>query len=149
MEPRPRKLLDQVSDLLRVKHYSYRTEQTYIQWIRRYILFHNKTHPKDMGSAEIEAFLTHLAVQGQVAASTQNQALSAILFLYREVLRQELDASIDAVRAKQPRYLPTVLTLDEVRSVKTGVSQFQPQHILPIDSTTDSNGKACLSVAVR
>ena len=90
MEPRPRKLLEQVSDLLRVKHYSYRTEQTYIQWIRRYILFHNKTHPKDMGSSEIEAFLTHLAVQEQVAASTQNQALSAILFLYREVLRQEL-----------------------------------------------------------
>ena len=87
MEPRPRKLLEQVSDLLRVKHYSYRTEQTYIQWIRRYILFHNKTHPKDMGSSEIEAFLTHLAVQEQVAASTQNQALSAILFLYREVLR--------------------------------------------------------------
>ena len=84
MEPRPRKLLEQVSDLLRVKHYSYRTEQTYIQWIRRHILFHNKTHPKDMGSAEIEAFLTHLAVQGQVAASTQNQALSALLFLYRE-----------------------------------------------------------------
>ena len=87
MEPRPRELLEQVSDLLRVKHYSYRTEQTYIQWIRRYILFHNKTHPKDMGSSEIEAFLTHLAVQEQVAASTQNQALSAILFLYREVLR--------------------------------------------------------------
>jgi site-specific recombinase XerD len=93
MEPRPRKLLEQVSDLLRVKHYSYRTEQTHIQWIRRYILFHNKTHPKDMRSAEIEAFLTHLAVQEQVAASTQNQALSAILFLYREVLRQELDVS--------------------------------------------------------
>ena len=117
MEPRPRKLLEQVSDLLRVKHYSYRTEQTYLQWIRRYILFHNKTHPKDMGSPEIEAFLTHLAVQEQVAASTQNQALSAILFLYREVLRQELDASIDAVRAKQPRYLPTVLSKDEVRAV--------------------------------
>ncbi|MBW4541379.1 MAG: integron integrase [Myxacorys chilensis ATA2-1-KO14] len=117
MEPRPRKLIEQVSDLLRVKHYSYRTEQTYIQWIRRYILFHNKTHPKEMGSPEIKAFLTHLAVQEQVAASTQNQALSAILFLYREVLRQELDASIDAVRAKQSRYLPTVLTKDEVRDV--------------------------------
>jgi len=117
MEPRPRKLLEQVSDLLRVKHYSYRTEQTYIQWIRRYILFHNKTHPKDMGSAEIQAFLTHLAVQGQVAASTQNQALSALLFLYREVLRQELDDSIDAVRAKRSRSLPTVLTKDEVREV--------------------------------
>jgi hypothetical protein len=95
MEARSRKLLEQVSDLLRVKHYSYRTEQTYIQWIRRYILFHNKIHPKDIESPEIEAFLPHLAVQEQVAASTQNHALSAILFLYREVLRQELDTSID------------------------------------------------------
>ena len=91
MKPRPRKLLEQVSDLLRVKHYSYCTKQTYIQWIWRYILFHNKTHPKNMGSPKIKAFLTHLAVQEQVAASTQNQALSAILFLYREVLRQGLD----------------------------------------------------------
>ena len=79
-EPRPKRLLDQVRDAIRLKHYSYCTEQTYVQWIRRYSLFHNKRHPQEMGVAEIEAFLTHLAVQEQVAASTQNQALSALLF---------------------------------------------------------------------
>ncbi len=75
-QPRPQKLLDQVRDAIRLKHYSYRTEGTYVQWIRRYILFHNKRHPKDMGVPEIEAFLTHLAVTRQVAAGTQNQAFS-------------------------------------------------------------------------
>jgi integrase len=115
--PPPKRLLDQVRDAIRLKHYSYRTEQTYVQWIRRYILFHNKRHPNQLGVAEIEAFLTHLAVQEHVAASTQNQALSALLFLYREVLFLPLDARIDAVRAKPSRKLPTVLTKDEVRSV--------------------------------
>jgi integron integrase len=108
--PRPRKLLEQVSDALRVKHYSYQTEKSYLLWIRRFILFHNKRHPKEMGGEEINAFLTHLAVEGKVAASTQNQALSALLFLYREVLHLELDLDLDAVRAKRSRYLPTVLT---------------------------------------
>ena len=90
----PKKLLDQVRDAIRLKHYSYRTEETYVQWIRRYILFHNKRHPNEMGTPEIEAFLTHLAIDGQVAASTQNQALSAILFLYRHVLQQSLTAAL-------------------------------------------------------
>jgi integron integrase len=121
-QPRPKKLLDQVRDAIRVKHYSYRTEQTYVQWIRRYILFHNKQHPKDMGVPEIEAFLTHLAVQGNVASATQNQALSALLFLYNEVLRQPLDGRIDAVRAKPSRKLPTVLTMEEVRTILQNVS---------------------------
>jgi site-specific recombinase XerD len=103
-----------VRDILRVRHYSYRTEVSYINWIRRYILFHNKRHPQDRGTAEVEAFLSHLAVVEQVAASTQNQALSAILFLYRYVLRQELGTDIDAIRAKQSRYLPTVLSKAEV-----------------------------------
>jgi site-specific recombinase XerD len=107
MENRPKKLLEQVSDQIRLKHYSYRTEETYIQWIRRYILFHNKPHPKDMGVPEIEAFLSHLAIEGNVAASTQNQALSALLFLYNHVLKQELDSRIDAICAKRPTYLPT------------------------------------------
>jgi hypothetical protein len=98
MESRPRKLLDQVRDAIRLKHYSYRTEQTYMGWTRRYILFHNKRHPKDMGAPEVEAFLTHLAVDGNVAASTQNQALCAILFLYNNVLNQEL-GKLDAIRA--------------------------------------------------
>ncbi|WNZ25421.1 site-specific integrase [Leptolyngbya sp. NK1-12] len=103
MQPPPKKLLDQLRDAIRLKPYAYRTEETYVQWIRRYILFHNKRHPKEMGNAEIEAFLTHLAVEGQVSASTQNQALSALLFLYREVLNLEM-SGIDAVRAKQPQY---------------------------------------------
>ncbi len=116
MEPRPKKLLDRVRDAIRLKHYSYRTEETYVHWIRRYILFHNKRHPSEMGSPEIELFLTHLAVEAHVAASTQNQALSALLFLYRYVLHQEL-APVDAVRAKRSRYLPTVLTREEVGAV--------------------------------
>lgn len=85
MEPQSRKLLDRLRDTIRLKHYSYSTKQTYINWNRRYILFHHKRHPRDMGAAEIEAFLTHLAVQENVAASTQNQALCAIVFLYHEV----------------------------------------------------------------
>lgn len=117
METRPRKLLDQVRDQIRIKHYSYRTEQTYVYWIRRYILFHNKRHPAEMGGAELEAFLTHLAVVDKVAASTQNQALNAVLFLYRQVLKQELGIEINAVRAKRSRYLPTVLTPEEVKTV--------------------------------
>ena len=116
MESRPRKLLDQVRDAIRLRHYSYRTEQSYVGWIRRYILFHNKRHPREMGIAEVEAFLTYLAVEGQVAASTQNQALAALLFLYRNVLNQEL-GSLEAIRAKRSNYLPTVLTKSEVRSV--------------------------------
>lgn len=115
--PRPRKLLEQVSDALRVKHYSYQTEKSYLLWIRRFILFHNKRHPKEMGGEEINAFLTHLAVEGKVAASTQNQALSALSFLYREVLHLELDLDLDAVRAKRSRYLPTVLTPEEVKAI--------------------------------
>ncbi|NJN03838.1 MAG: integron integrase, partial [Leptolyngbyaceae cyanobacterium RM1_1_2] len=108
---------DQVRDAIRLKHYSYRTEQSYVGWIRRYILFHNKQHPKDMGGAEVEAFLTHLAVEGRVSASTQNQAFSALLFLYRHVLQLPLNERIDAIRAKSSRKLPTVLTPEEVRAV--------------------------------
>ncbi|PSB09903.1 integron integrase, partial [filamentous cyanobacterium CCP2] len=116
LEPRPRKLLDQVRDAIRGKHYSYSTEKTYVYWIRRFILFHNKRHPNEMGAPEVTQFLTHLAVTEQVAASTQNQALNAIIFLYRVVLQQEL-VGINAVRAKKSRYLPTVLTPEEVQQV--------------------------------
>jgi integron integrase len=116
MEPRTKKLLDQVRDTLRLKHYSIRTENSYVDWIRRYILFHNKRHPREMGAPEVQAFLTHLAVKENVAASTQNQALSALLFLYREVLHKDL-GPIDALRAQKPKRLPTVLTKDEVRKV--------------------------------
>jgi integrase len=111
------KLLDQVRDRIRVKHYSIRTETQYVQWIRRFILFHGKRHPLDLGAPEVEAFLTHLAVEGNVAAATQNQALSALLFLYREVLGIELPWLDKVTRAKRPRHLPVVLTRDEVRAV--------------------------------
>jgi integron integrase len=107
-------LLDAVRDAIRVRHYSIRTEQSYIQWIKRYILFHNKRHPKEMGEPEITQFLTHLATDKNVSASTQNQALSAILFLYKEVLIQEVERINDVVRAKKPKRLPVVLTKEEV-----------------------------------
>lgn len=95
-------------------HYSYRTEQSYIPWIKRYILFSGKRHPREMGKQEVEAFLTHLAVERRVSASTQNQALSAILFLYQQVLEIELDWLDDVVRAKARGKLPVVLTQQEV-----------------------------------
>lgn len=113
----PPKLLDQVRNCLRIKHYSIRTETQYLQWIKRFILFHGKKHPIQMGATEIEAFLTHLAVEGHVAASTQNQALSALLFLYKEVLVQNMPCLDNIVRAKRPQRLPVVLTRSEVRSV--------------------------------
>jgi integron integrase len=122
IEPRPKKLLEQARDILRIKHYSYRTEESYLAWIRRYILFHNKRHPKEMGSTEIEAFLSHLAIKEKVAASTQNQALCALLFLYRHVLKLESPLTFDAVRAKRSQYLPTVLTKDEALSVIDNLS---------------------------
>jgi integron integrase len=113
----PPKLLDQVRDRIRVKHYSIRTETQYVQWIKRFILFHGKRHPQEMGAAEVEVFLTHLAVDGQVSASTQNQALSALLFLYKEVLLIDLPWLDKVVRAKRPQRLPVVLTRSEVREV--------------------------------
>ena len=112
---KPKKLLDRLRDRIRLKNYSYRTEKTYVGWVRRYILFHNKRHPQEMGRAEIESFLTHLVVERNVAPSTQNQALHAILFLYREVLEQPIPERINALRAQERRRLPTVLTLDEVK----------------------------------
>lgn len=116
VQPKPR-LLDQVRDSCRVRHYSLRTEVAYVQWIRRFILFHNKRHPNGMGSIEINAFLTHLAVDGCVAASTQNQAFAALLFLYRKVLGTDPGRVEGAIRAKRPTRIPVVLTRIEVRKV--------------------------------
>ena len=113
-EPR---LLDKVRELLRIRHYSIRTEQAYLQWIQRFILFHNKRHPKDLGAPEVTAFLSYLAIKRNVAAATQNQALNAILFLYREVLKVNLPWLDDVQRAKKPQRLPVVLTRDEVRAL--------------------------------
>lgn len=109
------RLLDLVRERCRVKHYSIRTEKRYIDWIRRFILFHNKRHPQTMGAAEVEAFLSHLAVQLNVAASTQNQALAAIMFLYKEVLGIELPWLENVTRAKKPARLPVVLSESEVQ----------------------------------
>jgi integron integrase len=111
-----KKLLNQMRDAIRLKHYSYRTEESYVDWVRRFILFHNKRRPKDMGAPEIQAFLAYLATQRNVAASTQSQALSAILFLYREVLNKEIEPVLLS-SAKRPERLPTVLTHEEVLRV--------------------------------
>jgi integron integrase len=111
------KLLDQVRSTMRIRHYSYQTEQTYIKWIRRYIFFHNVRHPAEMGAAEVEAFLSHLAVEGDVSASTQNQALSAVLFLYKEVLKTDLPWLGAFTPAKKSGHIPVVLTKDEVKLI--------------------------------
>jgi integron integrase len=113
----PRRLLDQVRHALRLKHYSLRTEQAYVSWIKRFIIFHNRQHPLTMGVAEITAFLSDLAIRQKVSASTQNQALNALLFLYRDVLVKDLPEPIDAIRARRPLRLPTVLTKDETRAL--------------------------------
>lgn len=114
--PKPR-LLDRVREAIRVRHYSRRTEKAYVHLTKRYIFFHGKRHPAEMGAPEVTAFLTSLALRDRVAASTQNQALSALLFLYREVLGVGLPWLDDVVRAKRPQRLPVVLTRTEVRAV--------------------------------
>jgi integron integrase len=116
MEPKT-KLLDQVRDAIRLRHLSLRTEEAYLGWIRRFILFHHKRHPNDMGAEEVQVFLSHLAVHAQVAASTQNVALNALLFLYRYVLHQPWPELGPIAHAKRPRRLPTVFTQEEVVAV--------------------------------
>ena len=119
--PKPR-LLDQVRQAIRTRHYSPRTEETYVGWIKRFIFFHNKRHPAEMGEKEIAQFLSSLASDSHVSASTQNQALNAVLFLYREVLRKEIGYVNGVVRAKRPRRLPVVLTKEEVKRVLSCLS---------------------------
>jgi integron integrase len=111
------KLLDHVREAIRMRHYSVRTEEAYVSWIKRFILFHGKRHPLEMGEDEITRFLSALAVRGHVSASTQNQALCALLFLYRHVLGQHLGWLEDVVRAKRPQRLPAVLTRPEVKAL--------------------------------
>jgi integrase len=115
--PQPSRLLDRVRAACRLRHYSLRTEEAYVAWIKRFILFHNKRHPLEMGAAEINAFLTDLAVAGHVSASTQNQAFSALLFLYQKVLDVDPGRIAGVVRAVRPKRLPVVLTREEVRRV--------------------------------
>jgi site-specific recombinase XerD len=114
------------------------TEKAYVDWIRRFILFHGKRHPREMGKSEVSAFLTHLAVERNVASSTQNQALSALLFLYRHVLQQKLEWLDDVVRAKRPRRLPVVLNHDEVRAL-----------IARLDGTAWLQGKLLYGAGLR
>jgi len=123
--PKPR-LLDRVRHAIAARHYSRRTEEAYVHWITRYIFFHAKRHPLEMGAAEVTKFLTSLAVNSRVAASTQNQALSALLFLYREVLDVELPWLDGLVRAKPPQRLPVVLTREEVRTVLAKLNGVSP-----------------------
>jgi len=118
----PPRLLDRVRQAARLRHMSRRTEEAYVGWVRRFVLFHGKRHPDDMDAPEIIAFLSHLAVRSGVSASTQNQALSALLFLYRIVLGRELEGLGDAVRARRPERLPVVLSRAEVRAVLAGLS---------------------------
>lgn len=111
------KLLDRVREAIRARHFSRRTEEAYVYWIRRYIVFHGKAHPSTMGAPEISAFLTWLAVQQHVNASTQNQALSAVLYLYRDVLRIEIGAIEHVPRARTPERLPVVLSRQEIGAI--------------------------------
>jgi len=113
---RPAGLIQRYREELQARHYARRTVETYEQWLRRFLRFHQLRHPREMGSAEVNAFLTHLAVEGQVSASTQNQALSALLFLYRELLERDLDLE-GLIRARTRPRLPVVMTVEEVRAV--------------------------------
>ena len=125
MDTRKPKLIDQVRGVTRMKHYSLRTEKSYIHWIRRYIYFHKKRHPQQMGAGEVQSFLSDLAVRQHVSASTQNQALNALVFLYKHVLKQELGV-VEAIRARRPKRLPVVLIREEtqrVLSLLSGVNQ--------------------------
>ncbi|MFH1006279.1 MAG: integron integrase [Candidatus Latescibacterota bacterium] len=122
MNERKPKLLDRVREAIRTRHYSLRTEEAYVGWIKRFILFHHKRHPSEMGEPEINAFLSHLAVAGKVSASTQNQALCAIVFLYKHVLKQELGDLGEVVWAKKPKRLPVVFTGEEVKAVLNQLS---------------------------
>ena len=119
------RLLDQVREAIRTRHYSIKTECAYVGWIKRFILFHKKRHPTEMAEKEISQFLSSLAINSRVSATTQNQALNALLFLYNEVLRQEIGYVNGVVRAKRPRRVPVVLTREEVRSLLSHLDSTQ------------------------
>ncbi len=145
MSPR---LMDEMRDALRSRHYSKRTEKAYCLWVERYIRFHNLRHPAEMTEPEINAFLTHLAVEGKVSASTQNQALCAILFLYRHVLYYELGDLGDVVRARKSKRLPVVLTREEVRAV-LGEMEGEPWLMASLMYGTGMRLSECLSLRVQ
>jgi integron integrase len=145
------KLLDQVRQSIRLKHMSRRTEESYVYYIKQFILFHNKRHPKELGAEEIRGFLTHLAVDGNVAASTQNVALAALLFLYREVLRMEVPGLGEIPRAHRSRHLPVVFTRQEVKAILAELAKINPTYHL-IASLLYGTGMRlmeCLSLRVK
>ena len=132
------RLLEQVRDRLRVKHYSMRTEDAYLHWIRRFIFFHGKRHAREMGGPQVEAFLSHLATDARVAASTQNQALSALLFLYREVLQADLPWLDGVVRAKRPKRVPVVARgIEPARPHRSGLSAHEAKIRLRLPAADD------------
>lgn len=142
------KLLDQLRLKIRQKHYSPKTEQVYVKWVYQFITFHKKRHPKDMGAAEIEAFLTHLAVKSHVSASTQNQALNAIIFLYKYVLEKPLDSKINAIRAVNKRHLPVVLTMSEINSI-LGHVQGVPKLVIQLLYGSGLRLNECLTLRLK
>lgn len=143
------RLLDQVRDRLRLKHYSIRTETAYVGWIKRFILFHGKRHPLELGKEEVEAFLTALAVERNVAASTQGQALSALLFLYQEVLAAKLPWLDEVTRAKKPKRLPTVLSVAEVRALIDAVEDPRFALIVRLLYGTGMRVMECMRLRVK
>jgi integron integrase len=145
----PPRLLDRVRARLRVKHYSLRTETAYVGWIKRYIVFHGKRHPGEMGKAEAEAFLTSLAVDRNVSATTQNQALSALLFLYREVLDTDLPWLDDVTRAKKPARLPTVLTRAEAAALLGCIEDAEMQLVVRLLYGSGMRLLECLRLRVK
>jgi len=145
----PPRLLAQVRERIRVKHYSLRTETAYVGWIKRYIHFHGKRHPAEMGKDEAEAFLTSLAVDRNVSAATQNQALSALLFLYREVLGIELPWLDDVTRAKKPARLPTVLTREETAALLAQIGEGEVQLIVHLLYGSGMRLLECLRLRVK
>ncbi len=142
------RLLDRVREAIRARHYSLRTEEAYVGWIRRYILFHNKRHPLEMAEPEINAFVTHLAVEGPVSASTQTQALSALMFLYRHVLGKSLPELDTVIRAKRPGRLPSVLTRAEVRRI-LGRMNGTPRLVSTLLYVTGMRLLECLRLRVK
>ncbi|MDT8282561.1 MAG: phage integrase N-terminal SAM-like domain-containing protein [Gammaproteobacteria bacterium] len=143
------KLMDQVRDKIRFKQYSIRTESTYCEWIKRYIIFHNKRHPSEMGASEIESFLTYLALKRKVAASTQNVALNALLFLYREVLQLELPWLDGFEYAKRPKKLPVVLTQREVKLLLSVIDHQRHSLILKLLYGTGMRLMECIRLRIK
>ncbi len=143
------KLMDQVRDKIRYKQYSIRTESTYCEWIKRYIFFHNKRHPSEMGASEIESFLTYLASKRKVAASTQNVALSALLFLYRDVLQIELPWLENFEHAKRPKKLPVVLTQHEIKLLLSAIEHPLHSMILKLLYGTGMRLMECIRLRVK